>query len=171
MTASMMKLTRARVVVLAAIGLGAIMLSACGDDLSSTPASGTTSSSTASLFVEVDQVSVATATSCWVMSSYRRGDGVFFRAKVFDPSTGKPMVKEDLQSVLVALPNGQSLPATFGGHPSKSPTDSFWGILWKIPADYPTGTVAYTVTATANDGRRGQYIDFNVATSLLTVVE
>ena len=168
MTARMMNLTRARVVALAAIALGVIGLTACGGS-SGTAASDMSSTQTAPLFVEVDQVSVAPATSCWVMSVYHPGEGVYFRAKVFDPVTGKPLAKGDLKSVVVALPNGQSLPLTFSSHPSKSPTDSFWGVLWKIPANYPTGTIDYTVTATANDGRTGQYVDFNLTSSKLTV--
>ncbi len=153
-----------------AMGIVALVLSACGGS-PSTAGNNTESVKAAPLFVEVDEVSVAKATSCWVASNYHRGDGVFFRAKVFDPLTGKPMAKADLKSVVIGLPDGEQLMAKYSGHPSKKPTDSFWGVLWTVPKDFPTGTVDYTVTATGNDGRTGQFVDFNVATSLLTISE
>jgi hypothetical protein len=168
MTVISRKLITAPLALLVALGLAAVLLSACGGS-PSTSGNNAAAVKAAPLFVEVDEVSVAKATSCWVMSNYHRGEGVFFRAKVFDPLSGKAMTKEDLQSVVVGLPDGEQLTAKYSGHPSKKPTDSFWGVLWTIPKDFPTGTVTYTVTATANDGRTGQYVDFNVTTSLLTV--
>lgn len=170
MTVISRKLITAPLALLVAIGVAAVLLSACGGSPSSS-GNNTSSIQAGPLFVEVDEVSVAKATSCWVMSNYHRGDGVFFRAKVFDPLTGKPMAKTDLKSVVVSLPDGEQLTAKYSGHPSKKPTDTFWGVLWTIPKDFPTGTVNYTVTATSNDGRTGQYVDFNVATSLLTVAD
>ena len=149
-----------------ALGLGLVVLSGCG----ATPtASAAPPTPTGELFVQVDQVSVAKETSCWVMSVYHPGEGVYFRAKIFDPVSGKPMGKTDLQAVTVTLPNSQTLTMTYSGHPGTNPTDSFWGVLWKVPADYPTGTVDYAVTAKSNDGRTGKWVDWNISSSQLTI--
>lgn len=166
MTGAISRFARARILAMAGAAVGAVLLSSCG---SAAPAASTAATPTGQLFVQVDQVSVAEATSCWVMSVYHPGEGVYFRAKVLDPVTGKAMTKDDLQGVNVALPNGQALKMTYAGHPGKQPTDYFWGVLWKVPADYPTGTVDYSVTATANDGRTGKWLDWNLTSSMLTI--
>ncbi len=96
-----------------------------------------------------------------------------WRIKVYDPATGKPMDNSTLDSVVVSLKDGQTFTAAYGGHPGQPGvpvTDYFWSAAWPIPANYPTGTVNYTVTAKAKDGRTGTFNEFNVAPSLLTVV-
>ena len=75
-----------------------------------------------------------------------------------------------LKSVVVTLNDGQTFNARYGGHPGTNPTDFFWSTAWAIPANYPTGSVPYQVTATSTDGRTGIFSEFNVAPSLLTVV-
>jgi hypothetical protein len=98
---------------------------------------------------------------------------VVFRIKVTDPATSNNMDDKALTSVVVTLKDGQTLNARYGGHPGGqgvTPTDYFWSAAWKIPANYPTGSVPYKVTATSNDGRTGTFSEFNVAPSLLQVV-
>ena len=54
-----------------------------------------------------------------------------------------------LKSVVVTLNDGQTFNARYGGHPGTNPTDFFWSTAWAIPANYPTGSVPYQVTATS----------------------
>jgi hypothetical protein len=110
---------------------------------------------------------------CVVSSRFQQGESVVFRIKVFDPATGKPMDDKALKTVVVTLKDGQTFNARYGGHPGgpgATPTDFFWSTAWAIPANYPTGSVPYQVTATSNDGRTGTFAEFNVAPSLLMVV-
>ena len=114
---------------------------------------------------------VKPAAACVLDNVYKAGNQVVFRIRVYDPVTGKQMDDKALSSVTVSLPDGQSFPATYAGHPATSPLDYFWATSWIIPANYPTGTLTYTATATAVDGRTGTFDIFNVAPSLLTVVQ
>jgi hypothetical protein len=111
---------------------------------------------------------------CVVSSRFPRGESVVWRIKVYDPATGEPMDDKALDSVIVSLKDGQTFGAKYGPHPGQpgaTPTDYFWSTAWQIPTNYPTGSVPYTVTAKAKDGRTGAFTEFNVAPSLLTVVE
>jgi hypothetical protein len=111
---------------------------------------------------------------CVVSSRFPRGESVVWRIKVYDPATGKPMDDKTLDSVVVSLKDGQTFNAKYGPHPGQpgaTPTDYFWSTAWQIPANYPTGSVPYTVMAKAKDGRTGAFTEFNVAPSLLTVVQ
>jgi hypothetical protein len=113
------------------------------------------------------------ADTCIESSRYQQGQSVVFRIKVFDPATGKAMDDQALKTVVVSLKDGQTFNARYGGHPGgqgATPTDYFWTTSWAVPDSYPTGSVPYQVTATANDGRAGTFSEFNVAPSLLTIV-
>ena len=108
---------------------------------------------------------------CVLQSQYKRGNHITWRVKVYDPATGEPMDDTDLESVVVELPDGQTFEAEYGGHPAQNSTDHFWATSWVVPEDYPTGSLPYEVTARATDGRTGQFDRFNVAPSLLMIVE
>lgn len=98
-------------------------------------------------------------------------DAVVFRIKVYDPATGEAMDDTTLKSVVVSLADGQSFEADYAGHGRPEPTDFFWATAWEIAKGYPTGTMPFEVTATAIDGRTGEFTEVNVATSLLAIVE
>jgi hypothetical protein len=140
------------------------------------PASTMTSTKTAQgLILQADAVMGAAGAPspqeiCVESSQFQPGEDVVFRVKVFDPATGKAMDDKVLTSVVVALQDGQTFNAVYGGHPQPPATDYFWSAAWTIPADYPSGSVPYTVTATSQDGRTGTFSQFNVGPSLLTVV-
>jgi hypothetical protein len=108
--------------------------------------------------------------TCVQLSKFARNEEVVWRVKVVDPATGQPMDDKALSGVEVKLPD-QSLALRYGPHPKNTPTDFFWTVGWDVPADYPTGTVPYTIEATANDGRSGAYEQFKVSLAQLTITE
>ncbi len=134
-----------------------------------------------SLFVQADTVlGSANLTgpelpvkSCVADSRFAHNEQIVFRAKVLDPDTGEAMDDQALQSVQVLLGDGTVLEARYSGHPggNATPTDYFWAIAWIVPPTYPTGTLDYTIVATANDGRVGTYVPFNVGSSLVAITD
>lgn len=107
---------------------------------------------------------------CVLNSRFMRQEEVVWRIRVQD-ATGKALDDKGLKSVVVELSDGQKFPARFGGHPSKvHPTDHYWTATWRIPADYPTGSVNYKVIATALDGTTTSWEPFNNKPSHLTVI-
>jgi predicted transcriptional regulator len=110
---------------------------------------------------------------CIGSSQFQQGQEVVWQIKVYDPATGQTMDDTALDSVVVTLEDGQMFDARYGGHPGgtgETPTDYFWSAAWTIPANYPTGSAPFTVTAESKDGRTGTFSEFNVAPALLTVV-
>jgi hypothetical protein len=101
---------------------------------------------------------------------FARNEAIVWRVKVFDPITGEPMDDTMLESVQVVLPD-QALDMRYGPHPRDTPADFFWTLGWDIPEDYPTGELAYTVSATSTDGRTGTYEQFGVSPARLIITE
>jgi hypothetical protein len=94
-----------------------------------------------------------------------------FRVRVFDPLTGEQLDDQALESVTVTLGDGQVLELRYSAHPPDTTDDFFWAIGWEIFAGYPAGNVSYDIVATGKDGRTGTFEPFNVAPSLLTVMD
>jgi hypothetical protein len=119
---------------------------------------------------------------CVESSRYFLGQEIVWRIRVLDEAH-RPMDNKQLKSVVVEIPGGPTLNASYGGHPGNpgaTPTDYFWSAVWTIPGPgdstypdgYPTGTFPYQVLATALHGKRtGTFNDFNVHPSLLTIVK
>ncbi len=105
------------------------------------------------------------AKTCVATSRYDRNAEVLWRARVIDPATGKEMDDKALKSLQVKLADGKTIDAKYGKHSN----EFFWVAGWVVPKDYPTGTVNYTIVATAADGRTGEFKPFQVAPSLLTI--
>ncbi len=109
--------------------------------------------------------------SCVLSSRYPRNSQIVFRSKIVDPATGDLMDDQALASVQVQLANGQKIDMKYGAHPKNPPNEYFWTGSWVVPKDAPTGSLNYTIVATAKDGRTGQYKPIVSATSLPTITD
>lgn len=109
---------------------------------------------------------------CVLNSRFPRNSEVVWRVRVIDPATGQAMDDTMLEKVEVQLGDGQTFEMEYGGHPPpQRDREFYWATPWLIPKEYPTGSVAYTVTATATDGRTGEYKPFDIPSSSLTVTD
>lgn len=157
--------------VAALIGTVALVAAACtGSQPSPTPQVAK------NLIVYADTVTgsggtLKAAAVCVLGSQFKRGSHVVWRVKVYDPATGQPMDDTTLNSVQVKLPDGQVFDAKYGDHPANNPTDQFWATSWVIPDNYATGSLPYEVAVQGVDGRTGKFTEFNVAPSLLTIIQ
>ena len=155
----------------------AMLLPACGDEAADTTT--TTQPAVTNLGVAADIVwgplnipDEERATQVCVLGNrFPRNSEIVWRARVIDPVTGEGMGDEELSSVVVELSDGQTLDMRFGPHPRENPNDFFWTVSFDIPVDYPTGTLNYEIVATANDGRTGRFLQFDVESSLLTITD
>ena len=93
----------------------------------------------------------ATGPICVLNSQFKRGENVVFRVRV-RTVTGQLLDDKGIKGITVELTDGRKLQARYGGHPPRTPTDFFWTAAWMVPADYPTGTLGYKVTATDMQG-------------------
>lgn len=150
-------------------GLSAILVSAAVLGLS-----GPALAASPHLFISGDMVTsppddVTTVADCVLASQFKHGMGVVFRVRVQDP-TGAAVTDKDLKSLVVDLSSGQTIKLKYGGHPHKDPVDHFWSASWKIPADFPSGSMSYKVVATLPDGTTQDWKPFAVKTSQLTIL-
>jgi hypothetical protein len=106
--------------------------------------------------------------ACVLNNVFLHLEKVVWRTRVLD-ADGKVLGKDDLKSVVVELQDGKKVEAAFGGHPPRAPTDNLWAAAWIVPADYPTGTFNYKVTATDNKGNSVTWEPFKVSTSQLRI--
>ena len=106
--------------------------------------------------------------ACVLNNVFQHLEKVVWRVRVLDQN-GNVLDNKNLKSVVVELADGKKIDAAFGGHPPRAPTDNLWAAAWIIPADYPTGTFNYKVTATDNQGNSVTWEPFKVATSQLKI--
>jgi hypothetical protein len=107
---------------------------------------------------------------CVQRNRFAKNEEIVWRVRVVDPATGEAMDDHALTSVVVHLPD-QNLDLRYGGHPRDNPVDFFWTTGFDVPETYPTGLLAYTIDATAADGRTGTYNQFGVALAQLQVTD
>jgi hypothetical protein len=109
---------------------------------------------------------------CVLSSRFKPGQQIVWRVRVYDPKTAEPLNDTTLDAVEVILPGEEVLAARYGPHPPppQEATDFFWSTSWVIPENHPTGSLPYTIRAKAKDGRSGEFVQFNVAPSLLVIL-
>jgi hypothetical protein len=108
--------------------------------------------------------------SCVLRSQYMHNEEVVWRVRVLQQD-GQPVTDKDITGMEVKISSGETFKMRYGGHPHSKPVDFFWTAGWRIPDDYPAGSLTYTVTATRADGSTESWEPFNVAPSQLTVLE
>lgn len=107
---------------------------------------------------------------CVQKNRFAKNEEIVWRMRVMDPATGTAMDDQVLNTVVVRLPD-QELAMHYAPHPRDNPVDYFWTVSFDVPETYPSGLLAYTVVATAKDGRTGTYNQFGVAAAQLTVTD
>ena len=108
--------------------------------------------------------------NCALQSRFKRGDPVGFRMTAIDSVTGQ---REPSAQMVVHLSYGGQtldLPMRYRGT-VKQPEREFWVAKWVVPDTAPVGIVRYTVTASDNRGRTGEFKPFVVDDSQVTIVE
>lgn len=145
---------------------------------SAAPSQATAAPAVEALFIDADTVLGPTnlteeekpLKTCVQVSRFAHNESVVWRVKVIDPLTGEPMDDTQLESLQVVMAD-QTLDLNYGPHPRDNPVDFFWTVGWEVPEDYPSGTVSYTIEATAVDGRTGTWEQFGVEAAMLTVTD
>jgi len=121
----------------------------------------------------------ATGPVCVLANQFKRRENVIFRIRVRDV-TGQPLDDKALKSVVVQLMGGQTFAARFASRPPANiiaalklsgPTDAWWTAAWRIPQDFPTGTVTYKVTVTDLQGNTQDWAPFNDPRTWPTVLD
>jgi hypothetical protein len=170
--------TRRRALTLAAPSL--VLVAAAGCQTAAAPAApAKPAATTDKLLIDSDIVQgsrnipkdQAALKSCVLTSRFPRNGEMVFRARVYDPITAELMDDAKLSGVQVKLANGKTVDLNYGAHPKDPPNEYYWANNWIIPKDAPTGTLRYSITATAVDGRTGQYEPFSIAASLPSILD
>ena len=156
--------------------VGGAVLTACGGDDDDDDAGA---EEVTTLFLAADMVQGSAnipeddraGRSCVLLSQYAKNSEMVWRVRISDPKTGDQMGDEEIESLVVELANGESIEMEYGPHPRQPPQTFYWTGSWVVPEDHPTGTLGYTITATANDGRTGTWEPFAVQASLPTITD
>lgn len=110
------------------------------------------------------------AKSCVQSGRFAHNEQIVWRARVIDGATGQPLDDQAMSSLVVKLPDSE-LAMKYGGHPKSDPAEFFWTTSWLVPEGYPSGTLSYTIVATAKDGRTATWEQMKVTSALLTVTD
>jgi len=169
--------------LLSAVAITALVV-ACAQPPGQTPTQAPTSGATtepggkAALIIDGDTVqgpknlrdAEKPLRSCVQASRFAHNEQIVWRVKVLDGATGAELDDTALISVEVKLPD-QTLALKYGPHPAKDPLDFFWTTSWTVPEDYPSGSLDYSIVATAADGRTATWEQFKVTAALLTITD
>ena len=162
----------------------AALVGACAQPPGQTPTQAPTSGATAepgakaALIIDGDTVqgpknlkeAEKPLRSCVQASRFAHNEQIVWRVKVLDGATGQELDDTALTSVEVKLPD-QTLALKYGPHPAKEPLDFFWTTSWTVPEGYPSGSLDYSIVATATDGRTATWEQFKVSAALLTITD
>lgn len=175
-----MTLSRRKMITVAAPSL-ALVAAGCQTAAPAPPASSAApaSSTTDKLLIAADIVQgsknvptdQASMKSCVLSSRYPRNSEIVWRVRVYDPRTAELMDNKALSGVQVLLANGNTVDLNYGAHPKDPPNEFYWANSWVVPKDAPTGTLRYSIQATAVDGRTGGFEPVSVAASLPAITE
>ncbi|HEY5475853.1 MAG TPA: hypothetical protein VIK11_03965 [Tepidiformaceae bacterium] len=166
-----------------------VLTAACGGSDSNSSDTATTAPGTSAqvqtqatkdaiqLFVDSDtargsaNLPTGSADGCVQTNLFAHNEQIVWRMRVYDPVSGNQLTDADIASIIVTLKDGtKTAPATYGAHPKTEPNESFWTASWTVPSNYPSGSLDYTITATAKDGRTGTFTQLHFAATAMMAV-
>ncbi|WP_040286278.1 hypothetical protein [Sporosarcina koreensis] len=144
---------------------GILLMGACSSDKEADDGNQT-ETSTIQVYGDV----VSENDGCVLQSQFKPGDNIVFRMDAVDPVTDE-QISEDAK-LTVHLSTGEDLEMHHAAHPSgdTDPVPEFWTVAYQVTDDTPTGVLNYSVTAEM-DGKKGEFKPFDVAPSLLTIID
>lgn len=120
-----------------------------------------------------------TGTVCVQTSVFKQGEEVVWRTRVIETGSGREIgddgknqaeIAERTLKVTAYLENGMSFPLRYGQHPPRpregEPVKWFWTTSWKIPGEYPTGTLKWWVVVTDKAGAFVRFDPIGAGTNL-----
>ncbi len=118
-------------------------------------------------------------TVCVQTNVFKQGEEVVWRARVIETGAGTEPGGEGKNQAEIAerglkatayLENGMNFPLKYGQHPPRPREGEavkwFWTVSWKIPPEYPTGTLKWWVVVTDKTGAFVRFDPIGVGTNL-----
>jgi hypothetical protein len=97
------------------------------------------------------------------------GSTVVFRAYAVDGKTHKALVAKDVKYFYVAIPSQPNLKLKYDPKAPGATARLPWSAAWTVPTTYPGGVVSFKVLVKTSSKRQGQFVQFPVASSQLTI--
>ena len=111
-----------------------------------------------------------TVTTDGALSNYfAPGSTVVFRAYAVDGKTRKVLVGKDVKYFYVTIPNQPNLKLKYDPKAKNATALLPWTGSWVVPGNYPGGRVDFKVFVKTNTKLRGEYVQFPVEASQLTI--
>jgi hypothetical protein len=115
-------------------------------------------------------VAAQTATTDGAMGSqFKPGSTVVFRAYAVDGKTKKVLLAKDVKYFYVTIPGAPNVKLKYDPKAPGATARMAWTGAWSVPATYQTGLVGFKVLVKADSKRRGQFVQFPVASAQLTI--
>jgi len=93
------------------------------------------------------------------------GETVVFRAYSGQNESGNAITDKDVKYAYIAVPGQPNLKLAYAAAGGEFP----WTASWTIPANYPTGLVAFKVRFRTKTGEYGNFVQIPVTSAQLTV--
>jgi hypothetical protein len=103
---------------------------------------------------------------------FPQGSTVVFRATAGETKTGKPLTGDQSKFFYITIPGQPNVKLAYQAPAKKTlGTPWSWSGSWTIPADYPTGIVAFKVLLKSKSGGYGSFVQLPPTSSQLTVTK
>lgn len=103
---------------------------------------------------------------------FTQGSTVVFRATAGQTKTGALLTDQATKYFYVKIPGQPNVKLTYKAPAKKGVGVPWtWSASWTVPADYPTGVVAFQVLLRSKSGGHGSFVQMPVPTSQLTVTK
>lgn len=107
-----------------------------------------------------------------LLDFFPQGSTVVFRATAGETKTGKLLTADQSKYFYVKIPGQPNVKLTYKAPTKKAAGAPWtWSGTWTVPADYPTGIVAFKALLKTKSGGYGSFVQMPPTSSQLTVTK